>query len=182
MRGDFVFICDLAAQFFSQTHIKKRLQQIEAHDISGWEIWLQIEFSVFIATHTDVAEWWRECLYKIDRRYTPKRQHMMIDFVLRKKHTAREEYIALEIKQHMSASTCIKNMVTDIDKVYLVRNSEDDLRTVCALGVHPCLETAELQHLIDHHTCHWDTNIPQNWIRQQAIAGTQLAYSIFGYE
>ncbi|TQO72015.1 hypothetical protein FLM06_19065 [Vibrio cholerae] len=63
MKRDLEFINESVEQFFGQKHIRERLNHIELNKITGWEIWLQIEFSVFIDSHIDVAEWCREYPY-----------------------------------------------------------------------------------------------------------------------
>lgn len=126
MGNDFEFVKTLLEQFFSQKHIRERLKHIEYNKITGWEIWFQIAFSVFIDCHLEVAEWKRESLYTIDRRSARNRKHMVIDFILRKKHAAHGQYIAIEIKQNSVMSSCIRGMMEDIRKLWLVRNSENN--------------------------------------------------------
>ncbi|WP_264403229.1 hypothetical protein [Vibrio owensii] len=179
MKQDFEFISELADQFFSQKHIRERLKHIEYNEITGWEIWLQIEFSVFIDSHLELAEWWREYPYSIDRRSARHRKNMIIDFVLRKKRAALEQYIALEIKQNQVMSSCIRGMVEDVCKVWLVRNSENDLRSMWCLGVHTSATEEETHVCIDKYADEFGVELPVNVRSTKEIKGTGLSYTIF---
>lgn len=116
-KRDFDFIATLIAEFFQQKHIKKRLKLIKSKPITGWEIWLQVEFSVFLDAQLDVAYWKREFQYSIDKRKARHRDFMAIDFIIRKKGATREQYIALEIKQNSSVKSCIRGIMKDTHKV-----------------------------------------------------------------
>ncbi|MBF4249410.1 hypothetical protein EA004_31295, partial [Vibrio anguillarum] len=70
---------------------------------------------------------------------------------IRKKHAALDQYIALEIKQNLSVSSCIRGMMEDVCKVWLVKNSEDDLRSMWCLGIHPTIDDDELFIQIDDY-------------------------------
>ncbi|MCG9647616.1 hypothetical protein L1D24_03420 [Vibrio brasiliensis] len=50
VKHDFQFIKELAVDFFSQQHIVERLSLIESNELTGWEIWLQVEFAMFLET------------------------------------------------------------------------------------------------------------------------------------
>jgi hypothetical protein len=41
---------------------------IDKQFITGWEIWFQIEFAIFLSKHSDVGSWEREQPYKVDGR------------------------------------------------------------------------------------------------------------------
>lgn len=179
MKQDFKFITELADQFFSRKHIRDRLKHIEYNEITGWEIWFQIEFSVFIDSHFEVAEWWREYPYSIDRRSARHRKNMIIDFVFRKKRAALDQYIALEIKQNQVMSSCIRGMVEDVCKVWLVRNSENDLRSMWCLGIHTSASKEETYMCIEKYADEFGVELPASVRLTNEIKGTGLSYTIF---
>lgn len=136
MKEDFSYLSLLIKEFFSSEHIIERLNLIYKDErISGWEIWLQIEFSHFLATHNSEPEWYRESPLKFDRRKEKEKSYFCPDFLIRKKGWTRESYVALEIKQHPIPASCIRNMRSDIDKVSKMRISELNIRTMWVLGI-----------------------------------------------
>ncbi|MGR5209723.1 hypothetical protein ACPV4A_04200 [Vibrio rotiferianus] len=178
MKRDFDFVRELVEEFFKQKHIQKRFKHIEDNKITGWEIWFQIEFSVFIDSHILVSQWDREFPYSIDRRSARHRKNMLIDFVIRKKHAALDQYIALEIKQNLSVSSCIRGMMEDICKVWLVKSSEDDLRSMWCLGIHPTIDDDELFIQIDDYANEFGIALPKSCIMSQNIKGTNLSFTL----
>jgi hypothetical protein len=48
MISDSAYILDILEQFFKDKEIKKKFQIIQNSNITGWEIWLQIEFAYFL--------------------------------------------------------------------------------------------------------------------------------------
>jgi len=179
LKRDFEFVSLLLEQFFTLPHINERLKLIESKKITGWEIWLQVEFSVFIEAHVEVAFWEREFQYSIDRRSARHRQHMAIDFVFRKKHSALEQYIALEVKQNSSVKSCIRGMMEDTCKVSLVKGSENDLRSMWTLGIHPFVDGDELLDIINGYAEQYNVGLLQNCIATKPIKETKLAYTVF---
>ena len=179
MKRDFEFVSLLLEQFFKQSHIQKRLKLIEYRGITGWEIWLQVELSVFLEGHIEVAEWDREFKYSVDRRSARHREHMAIDFVIRRKRATLEQYIALEIKQNLNVSSCIRGMMEDTCKVSLVKGSEDDLRSMWTLGIHPLTDKDELMEVINDYAEKYDVGLLQNCITSTQIKKTKLAYTVF---
>ncbi len=59
VKSDFKFITDLVTKFFNQAHIIRRMNLIHSNDITGWEIWLQVEFAMFIEDQIEVDQWLR---------------------------------------------------------------------------------------------------------------------------
>ncbi len=178
-KRDFEFISSLFGYFFQQPHIQKRLKLIEYRDITGWEIWLQVEFSIFLEEHIDVAEWEREFPYGIDRRSARHREYMLIDFIIRKKNALKDQYIAVEIKQNSNVSSCIRGMMEDTRKVLLVKGSENDLRTMWTLGVHPYVEENKLKEVINNYADKYDVELSESCIRSMPIENTKFAYTLF---
>lgn len=68
MSKDHEYILDVVAKFFKEKEIKKKFQIIQDSNITGWEIWLQIEFAYFLNGFDDQPEWYREFSYEYDRR------------------------------------------------------------------------------------------------------------------
>ncbi|WP_393949862.1 hypothetical protein [Vibrio cholerae] len=180
-RRDYEFVLGLVSSFFGQKHIQKRFQVIENKPITGWEIWFQVEFSVFLEDQLeDSLAWWdREFQYSIDRRKARHREHMAIDFVFRKKRAALDQYIALEIKQNTSVKSCIRGMMEDTCKISLVKASHDDLRSMWTLGVHPVVEETELNEIINEYADHFNVRLNNNCIESHPIKGTGFSYTLF---
>jgi len=104
---------------------------------------------------------------------------MLIDFVLRKKRTSLDQFIALEIKQNLNVASCIRGMMKDACKVWLVRSSEDDLRSVWSLGIHPTIDRASLDDCIKNYALEFDVELAKNCITSHKIQGTNLSYTLF---
>lgn len=68
MISDSAYILDILEQFFKDKEIKKKFQIIQNSNITGWEIWLQIEFAYFLNGLEGSPEWYRESSYEYDRR------------------------------------------------------------------------------------------------------------------
>ena len=179
MKRDFGFVCTLFEQFFQQAHVQNRLEFIGFREVTGWEIWLQIEFSAFIHEHVDIATWEREFLYSIDRRSARHRKHMAIDFIIRKKFATKDQYIALEIKQNSNVKSCIRGMMEDTYKVSLVKGSVDDLRSMWTIGIHPFVEKEELFEIVDFYAEQFGVRPFKDCISTQPINTTKLSYTIF---
>ncbi|PSU23177.1 hypothetical protein [Photobacterium kishitanii] len=178
-KRDFDFIATLVAAFFQQRHIKKRLELIESKLITGWEVWLQVEFSVFLEAQLEVAYWEREFQYSIDRRKARHREYMAIDFVLRKKNATRGQYIALEVKQNSSVKSCIRGVMKDIHKVALIKGSYDDLRSMWTLGIHPNIDEETLLDIVYEYAEFFDVGLISDCVVTQPIGMTKLAYTLF---
>jgi len=135
-KNDFIFTLNLFEDFFSQQRIQKSFQTIHKTSITGWEIWFQIEFATFLENkNSSVSEWYREWEYPIDKRKSLKSK-MFIDFLVRQKYAKKDAYIALELKQNISAKTCITNMIKDVNKVTSIRKSSSDIRSFWNIGIH----------------------------------------------
>lgn len=137
-KQDGEFTLKLVKGFFKQKDIIKKLiffNKYKEDRIRGWEIWWQIEFALYLEKHKDVSEWYREYPYDCDGRKTDKKK-LIIDFLLRKKHCDTKSYIGLELKQAWRFSETIDKMFKDIDKIDLMKFSEDDLRSLWNVGVY----------------------------------------------
>lgn len=135
MISDSAYILDILEQFFKDKEIKKKFQIIQNSNITGWEIWLQIEFAYFLNRLEGSPEWYRESSYEYDRRKEKIKLRLKPDFLIRKKGWKLDQYIALEFKQDMKPVSCLKKMLVDIDKCSKVKKSNDNIRSVWTLGI-----------------------------------------------
>lgn len=172
---DFRFVEQLITAFFAKKHIQERLKLIKKKEVTGWEIWLQVEFAVFIDNHCDIGNWWREYPYSVDKRSEKYRQHMVIDFVFRKKNASTTRYIALEFKQNLNTTACIRGMLQDIGKVFNVKSSEDDIRSMWCLGIHPESTEVEDKILTQIKNSEWDID----FMTSRTIKNTGFSYTLF---
>jgi hypothetical protein len=136
IQKDFIFIVDLMEEFTKQKTIRDRLNIIEKEDITGWEIWWQIEFASFLSNHNKIIYWKREFVLPVDKRTNWKKEKMAIDFLIKQKYSKKDKYIALELKQHKSMKQCITKMKIDIKKVNSIKKSYNILRSFWNIGMH----------------------------------------------
>lgn len=146
---DFDHLSTLLHLFFTRQDIQQKLNIIDQYHISGWEIWMQIEFANLLAS-TD-HEWWREISLECDKRMNPQRDSLRTDFLLRKKGWTVDSYIALEIKQNIDPTSCVRNMILDLEKSAKIRRSEIDLRSFWTLGITRTIDAERLDELIDNY-------------------------------
>lgn len=135
LNKDFEFLKSIFHDFFRQRHIVKRLNEIDEHDIYGWEIWLQVEMLLHFRKMSDqVAEVYREEPCLLDRRKSYKSK-CAIDFIIRQKYA--RSFIPVEIKQSWYAPRCIRQMLRDIDKYQCIKaRSLPTEREIWCLGIH----------------------------------------------
>ncbi|PCK33291.1 hypothetical protein CEX98_01995 [Pseudoalteromonas piscicida] len=179
LQKDFKFVKELADEFFNQTHIIERLDLIGKKEITGWEIWLQIEFAIFLDEHSDIARWDREYMYSVDRRKTKNKTLIAVDFTFRKKHSSTYRYIALEMKQNKSANSCIRAMMNDIHKLFIIKRSVDDIRSIWNLGVHLYVEPDVIYEKVRKYEKDLKVSLVDNCIVSDRIQDTHFAYTIF---
>lgn len=132
---DFQFIKSLVTKFVGRKSFESALCVIGANQITGWEVWFQVEFARFLAEHEDQPEWKREVRFEFDYRREKHGWYLKPDFLIRKKGAAVDRFIALEIKQHTQLGNCLSNMISDLAKVRKIRRSAVDLRSYWALGI-----------------------------------------------
>lgn len=177
LQKDFDFIVKIWEEFINRPKIIKRLNIIHEKGITGWEIWLQIEFATFLESHTDVSDWKRELRYNIDGRRNKIKKCMSIDFLVRRKRAKKAQYIAIELKQNLNVNTCIKKMFEDYIKVDSIKGSEDDLRSIWNIGVHP--ENSKVDEIIKRHMLKGDLELSDTRIKTIKIDDTQFSFTIF---
>ncbi len=177
---NFCFVTEVIADFFKQEELQRKLALIYEKNITGWEIWLQIEFSFFLTQNRMIGEWQRETPLEFDRRKEPDKEFFRADFLLRKKYWPKESYVCLEMKQHPKADSCITAMLLDIHKVSKIRGSELDLRNFYALGVFEKEEsTAILKEKILTKASRHDLKLEKSLIQVKRIKNTNYAYAVF---
>lgn len=179
MRADFQYINELVFDFVSQTPTIDSLQLIYEQEITGWEIWFQVEFSRFLANHHTEPVWDREIALEFDYRKEKEKYFFKPDFLIRKKGWKKESYAALEIKQHRQASVCVTNMLKDLEKVSKIRNSEIDLRTFWALGLFHTESTDDPWQLIVDKSQLAKVQITQSCSVVYEIPNTNFTYVLF---
>jgi len=175
IQRDFEFIIDLMEEFTKQKMIRDRLNIIEKENVTGWEIWWQIEFSSFLSNHNKISYWDREFILPVDKRTKWKKEKMAIDFLIKQKYSKKDRYIALELKQHKSMKQCITKMIVDIDKINSIKKSYDILRSFWNIGIHKLENNEKSNKNIDDimHILYKDCNYTQH------IKKTNFAFTIF---
>lgn len=132
---DFEFLKTILHSFFKQKHIVKRLNEIDEHQIYGWEIWLQVEMLLYFRQLGElISEVYREEPCAMDRRKTFKTK-CAIDLIIRQKYA--RSFIPLEVKQCWYAPRCINQMLRDIQKYECIkiRDLPTD-RAIWCIGIH----------------------------------------------
>ncbi|WP_318437090.1 hypothetical protein [Photobacterium leiognathi] len=178
MKSEFEYLETMLEEFLNKDYVIERLYVIDSMDITGWEIWFQIEFSFFLANHESEPEWYREYLFAIDARKDKLRSYAKPDFLIRKKGWARDRYAALEVKLHPSATSCVSNVLADFDKVRKIRNSEIDLRSYWGLGFCRERDLAAVESIIDDKSYEKGYDLSPNYRVVRNIHDTAFSYFI----
>lgn len=178
MKKDFEVLIKIMNGFVNQRSIQNKLNIINECSITGWEIWFQIEFASYLGTHEDVSEWRREESYYMDKRKSKNKSRMAVDFLIRQKHTKKDQYIAIELKQHLSASTCIKNMLDDVLKVNAAKQSHARFRSFWNIGIHQKENKNIIKEKIAKKVEEKNMTM-HDYIEIRYIPNTNFAYTIF---
>jgi hypothetical protein len=178
-KDDFEFIDGLLTEFFQRRNLKSALNVIHAQDITGWEIWFQIELARFLADHESEPEWYREESLEFDYRMEKTRYFFKPDFIIRKKGAAVDRYVALEIKQHRQMGNCINNMIADLLKVAKMRRSEIDLRSFWAVGIFHTDPEGDAVSAIESKLSSSGLGFYSSVAVVNKIRGTQFSYALF---
>jgi hypothetical protein len=178
-QADFDYISELLEEFFARRTLKSAFKVIADYEISGWEVWFQVEFARFLAEHDSEPEWGREWALEYDYRREKARQFFRPDFTIRKKHWALDRYVGLEIKQHQQPGNCISNMISDLAKVAKIRKSELDVRSFWALGMFPTDSDHCMNELIEEKLEAEGLAYHESRTRTGKISGTPFSYALF---
>jgi hypothetical protein len=174
---DFQFSISLLEDFFAQKKIQHSLATIAYEEISGWEVWLQVEFATFLSlTYGDDLEWKRERQILIDKRKNKNRTRLAADFVFRRKGYAIDRYIVLEFKQHTSPKSCFSNMMKDAEKIRCAKASEIDMRAFWVVGIHPKSSMSKAE--IKDYVCNISI-VDRDFVVTKFIPNTNFAFTIF---
>ncbi|WP_286751556.1 hypothetical protein [Pseudomonas sp. UBA2522] len=178
-KPDFEYMSELLHELFNRDCLQSSFNVITDQEITGWEIWFQIEFARFLAEHRSEPEWHREQSLEFDYRMEKQRYFFKPDFIIRKKHWVLDRYIALEIKQHIQQGNCISNMVADLVKVAKVRKSQLDLRSFWALGIFHTDDGASVAELIESKLTKAGQPYYNSRTKVAEIPGTAFSYALF---
>lgn len=174
LKDDLNFLTNLSEEFFRQEDIVKKLNGFVVNQIKGWEVWLQVEFALFLFNHSDISEVEREKRYELDKRMSKDKDICSIDFMIRQKR--KQSSIPLEIKQHENASNCIRYMLKDIEKYEKVKGSSATTgRSLWCLGVHSTVEEDYLKRLIDDNKFR---EIHPDYVFSKNIEGTSFSFTL----
>ena len=177
LNGDFEFVCSLFDKFFSQKMIKDRLNLINEKNITGWEVWLQIELAFFLDDQKNVMEWVREVPCSTDQRIEKLKAKGIIDFWLRERNKSTEIMIAIELKQHKSAKSCITAMIKDLNKFHSLKPSEHScIRTFWCVGIHANVKENTCMEYINANKEGYEFN--PNHLLSREIKGTDFSFTI----
>ena len=177
MKKDFDFTAQLMNEFFDQNHIQERFKLIQECEISGYEIWLQVEVAAFFNAHSLVADWKREVEYSIDRRVMKHRNRALVDLIFRKKHSSTDKWIGLEIKQNQNLSACLRGIMEDTLKLNAVKDSEDNLRCFWSLGVFQASNENVHDKLMNSANSH-NFELPKNCFQHHKIGDSGYEYLV----
>lgn len=178
-QADFEYMQSLLEDFFNRRSIRSALRVIAGEEITGWEIWFQVEFARFLAEHISEPKWGRECAVEFDYRREKNRYFFKADFIIRKKHWALERWIALEVKQHVHPGNCITNMVADLAKVAKMRKSELDMRSIWALGIFLTDDEKDISEMIRTKLTSAGQSYHEERTTTKRIPRTSFSYALF---
>ena len=135
LKKDRAFILQISEEFFQQDNIISKLHEFSKFGIKGWEIWLQVEYFIFLSNHPQVKKVDREIRCFLDGRKSKIKRSAILDFMIHEKN--KTSAIPLEIKQDVSPTTCLRNMLSDVKKFGNIKYTGISTdRNLWCLGVH----------------------------------------------
>lgn len=171
---DYDFLISCFSRFFKDKNIIKKLNNIENLEISGWEIWLQVELLIFLASLDDVGEVYREERCFMDLRKEKLKTLCSIDFIIRQKGA--HSFIPLEIKQNSEATSCIRNMCKDLEKYNKIRDTQlPSERNLWLMGIH---RQVSREHIIRQIQKNYP-DLDERFICTQEIGNTNFMFTLF---
>lgn len=177
LNGDFDFLSQIFEQFFQQKRIRDSLNLIDKNNVTGWEIWLQVELSFFLEQQEHVMEWRREVSCSLDKRIEKLKDKGIIDFWIREKNKSTKTMIAVELKQANSAKSCITAMVKDLNKFNSLKPGEYYyIRTFWCVGVHKKVQESTCIDYINANKEGYEFN--QSHLLSKEIKGTNFSFTI----
>lgn len=179
MHSGFSYLSELVTEFFASTNVRRGFNVIYDCDISGWETWLQIEFAAFLSAHPTEPEWYREWSVEYDRRMEKQKNLLRPDFLIRKKGWYRDSYASIELKQASSAKSCIRKLVSDIEKLDKAKYSSLEIRTAWVLGVFRRTSKAQVLQYAREACEATGYEFDENYVVNRVIPRTEYAYCFF---
>ncbi|AZN65023.1 MAG: hypothetical protein A3F63_06185 [Pseudomonadales bacterium RIFCSPHIGHO2_12_FULL_40_16] len=175
LREDFQFLKEIIKEFFQCIDIVDKLNKFDEFEIKGWEIWLQVEFAIFMHNHARISQVEREVRYEFDKRSSKDKNICSIDFMIRQKN--KHSSIPLEIKQHKNISHCIRYMFKDMEKYEKIRGSKITTeRFLWCLGIHP---TPKDEFYLNRLICENKfREIHPDYIFSKNIEGTSFSFTL----
>lgn len=113
---DFKLVNNLLLEFIKKKEVKAKFAHVVDNEYNDWEKWFQIEFEYFLLNEKNFHTR-RELKAKSDKRSKLNRFYMFVDLIFRKPNTAKDQYIYIEFKRAVKATTLVKGMLADITKV-----------------------------------------------------------------
>lgn len=170
----------ILSDFFRAASVRKALRLIESMEISGWEIWLQVELARFVAEHPRIGEWHREYPLTLDRRMRARRRVANVDFVLRQKWGRKDRPILVELKQRRRPSSCVRGMIRDLQKLSRLRRSSANPHSVWAVGVHRREGLPRMRNRIYRIAKKRGVSIVESLILHRVVRKTPWAWTTIG--
>lgn len=134
-KKDREFILEVSEEFFAKEDIVKKLNDFNEFQVKGWEVWLQVEYYLFLTNHSKVKKVDREIRCPLDGRKSKIKRSAVLDFMIHEKN--KTSAIPLEIKQDISPTTCLRHMTNDVKKFENIKYTGIDTgRSLWCLGVH----------------------------------------------
>lgn len=174
---DFKFVYDLSRAFFKKTHIKKTISLIKLESLTGWEKWVQIEFSAHILEHEGIKAWDREYRYKLDQRVRSLRQNCAVDFVVHQK--GKHTHMAIELKVKKTPNSCIRGMARDHNKIAAITKKENDIRSAWCLGIHLSEHEDTVFERVKKHMGDPNIWMDKALFRSETIGKTGYSFTVF---
>jgi hypothetical protein len=137
---------------------------------------MQIEFAKYCKSHGNTTEWGRELSYELDKRLSNGKQSCSIDFWIKQKF--KQYPMAIEFKQQNSPRGCIKAMLRDVEKVEMIKYSQDDLRGVWCIGVHNIAKPSEIDRLVAYHSDEIAIEIKPDLVYSKQIGKTGFSVTV----
>lgn len=135
LKKDRTFILNISEESFQQKSIIEKLNEFNKFGVKGWEIWLQVEYFLFLSNHPQVKKVDREMRCFLDGRKSRIKRSAVLDFMIHEKR--KTSAIPLEIKQDVSPTTCLRNMLSDVKKFENIKYTGISTgRNLWCLGVH----------------------------------------------
>jgi hypothetical protein len=135
LKKDRDFILKISEEFFQQETIIKKLKDFEECKVKGWEIWLQVEYFLFLKKNNKIKSIAREIRCSLDGRKSKVKRWVVLDFMIHEKN--KTSAIPLEIKQDISPTVCLRHMVNDIKKFDNIKYTGINTgRSLWCLGIH----------------------------------------------